>query len=57
MPQIKVLVVNLKRSTARRKYVKKILDEAGIKFEFFEAYDGNKLSDRRLEEAKKLNKE
>ncbi len=57
MPQIKVLVINLKRSTARRKYVKKLLDEAGIKFEFFEACDGNKLSDRRLEEAKKLNEQ
>ena len=37
---MRILIVSLRRSPERRKYIKKQLDELGLKFEFFDAVDG-----------------
>jgi glycosyl transferase family 25 len=48
---LKVFVINLERSTARRESIKKQLDEAGVEFEFIKAVDGSSLTDEYLQKA------
>lgn len=47
---MKAFVINLERSTIRRAFMKKQLDEQGIAFEFVKAVDGATLSDKYLAE-------
>ncbi len=46
MSQIKVFVVNLKRSKDRRERIQKLLTPLNIQYEIFEATDGNLLSEK-----------
>lgn len=45
---MKIFVINLKRSTERRKHMEKQLKRLGLDYEFVEAVDGRALSDEAL---------
>lgn len=49
--RLKVFVINLKRSQARRERISAHLDRFGIPFEIFEATDGRELTDTDIEES------
>lgn len=46
---MKVFVINLKRSTDRRQHMKTHLERLGIDYEFFEAIDGEALTEEDIE--------
>lgn len=44
-----IFVVNMKKSIDRKQYIQKISKDIGLKFEFIEAVDGNRLSQHEID--------
>jgi GR25 family glycosyltransferase involved in LPS biosynthesis len=53
MNQIKIFIINLKRSGERRHEIERLLEKYSITFEFIEAIDGNQLSEEIITESRK----